>query len=457
MAVSAQAGTVGFGPQEAMGTRATEFYRHKATMVDLSILDDTRLGVPEVGGRPVPTFPYKAGIMVAGGLTIQPRLENTLGWLLRGLMGGYTSDGIEDEDGVQALTALDGSTITDGSLVDPSEARFITMSVILDEDLPSTPAANVVITGDTVDYTYHLAGLSSGSHIFCTPDEIADVSQIVLPTASGSAMFGWTKDNDVDANVKVTHEFTLLDSDPGYVPWMTFKKHIPRKENASDTDLGEIYDDCKVLTAGFVFPNDAPITMRLDALGRDFELDHSPDAWVWENTFEDYQSIPVGCVAGGYIEIPDGTELPVVAANLAMGNAPLDLRQERVFGDYRLEDVTVINRAMTFDILVKWNDPDLYAQVLTGSTTGSSWIEDPFVSTLDLMILSTGDIPGVTPATPYSLRIQSPSVMLGQVGGITLAGNQAVMLRFQGTALDNDSYYAKFTLVNKHPFYGWPR
>lgn len=136
MAVSAQAGTVGFGPQEAKETRATRFYRHKATMVDLGILDDTRLGIPEIGGRPVPTFPYKAGVMVGGGLSLQPRLENTLGWLLRGLTGGYTSDGIDDEAGVEALVALDGSSLADGDLDDPPEARFITMIVILGADVP---------------------------------------------------------------------------------------------------------------------------------------------------------------------------------------------------------------------------------------------------------------------------------------------------------------------------------
>jgi len=136
MSVTAASATIGFGAQAGKGEIATSYYRHRATMVDLDVMDETREGAPEVGGVPVPTFPYKAGPVVAGGFTIQPRLQDTVGWLLYGLMGNVNS---------------------------------------------------------TVDNPHN--------HVF------------------GFA------------------------SEPSYVPWMSFRKHIPRKEGNVDTDLGQIYKD----------------------------------------------------------------------------------------------------------------------------------------------------------------------------------------------------------------------
>ena len=89
MATTAQGGILGFGPQPGKGqdVAAGKWYRHKATLIDLGVLDDQRMGPPEVGGNPFPSMPYKAGVMVGGGATISPRLENSLGWLLWGSLG----------------------------------------------------------------------------------------------------------------------------------------------------------------------------------------------------------------------------------------------------------------------------------------------------------------------------------------------------------------------------------
>ena len=463
MAVTAMTGVVGFGPQPAKGTEASEYYRHKATQVDLGIIDDTRLGVPEIGGRPVPTFPYKAGVVVAGGMTLQPRLENTIGWLLRGLLGGYevseTVGATEDEDGVLAAQDLDGTTIADIGLTDPPEARFISMKITLVADVPVTPTRILSLTGDTTTWTWELAGLPAGVHWFYSTAEVVDATEIIVPTIVGgnSLDAGWTLDNDADSDTYATHTFKFNPADPSAIPWLSFRKHIPRKENAIGSDLGEIFKDCKIVSATLGLANDAPITMRVDAVGRTFTLDHAPDVWTWDNTFEDYQSIPIGAETDGAIEIPDGTELPIVAATVGFANAPLDFRQEKVFGDPYLEDVTVIQRALTFDIVVKWNNPDLYAEVLTGTTTGTDWTSTPFVSSLDIHTFAPTAIPGVTGTPKYELNIAARSVMMGLNGPITLAGNQAVLMRFTGTALDNVGEYVTFVLKNKQPHYGWPR
>lgn len=351
MAVTALAGTVGFGAQTNKTTTATTWYRHKAIMADLAVLDDTRLGPPEIGGVPVPTFPYKAGVMVGGGLTIQPRLEDTIGWVLYGALG------------------------------------------------------ELVTTG-TGPYT---------------------------------------------------HTFTFLNADATAVKWMSFRKHIPRKDNAVGSDLGEIYSGCKVLGLTLTLANDAPVTARIDVLGRTFDLDHDPTAWTWANTFEQFASIPVGCQVAGYVKMPlfSATELPVVAGTVSFQNIPLDTRQERVFGDPYLEDITIVMRQITFDLLLKWNDPELYASILTGTTTGTVWTSTPFTSSLELLVNSPGNIP--TFSAPYSLKISAPSIMLSIPEGITLAGNQAVMMRVTGTGLEPAAgEYVTMVLTNDTTSYTWP-
>jgi len=350
MAVTAQAGTIGFGPQPGMGTLATTWHRHRATLVDLAVVDPTQEGAPEVGGLPVVTFPYKTGPMVQGGLTIQPRFIDTLGWLLYGLMG--------------------------------------------------------------------------------------DVASAESPGSSGL----------------YNHTFKMLAADPTFVPWMSFRKHIPRKDNAVASDLGEIYKDCKVLGFTLQLPNEQPLTARVDVLGREFAEDYAPDAWTWDNTFEHWESIPVACAVGGFLKI-DGEELPIVSANVGFQNVPLDPRQEKVYGSPYLEDVTIIQRRMVYDMTVKWNNPDLYAKVRTGTTTGTAWSAAPLTASFQVKAVSSIDIAGET--EPYSLTIDADEAFMSQVGGITLAGNQAVMMRFTGTALEATNY-ASFTLRNQVASYAWP-
>lgn len=351
MAVTAQAGTVGFGAQPAKGVQATTWYRHRATMVDLAILDPVNEGAPEVGGLPVPTFPYKTGPQVGGGLTLQPRFEDTLGWLLYGCLG----------------------------------------DVATDED-------------------------PNGSGIY-------------------------------------NHVFKMLAGQETYVPWMSFRKQIPRKDNAPASDLGEIYNDCKVLGFTLQLPNQEPLTARVDVSGRTFALDTDPTLWTWDNTFEHWQSIPVACAVGGFLKI-DGEEMPVVNASVGFQNVPLDPRQERVYGDPFLEDITILQRRMQYEMTVKWNNPVLYQDIVANG--GTEWSSAPKTGSFDVKAVSSVNMDGED--EPYSIRFQANEVMMSQVGGVTLAGNQAVMMRFTGTALEADTAlnFCNITLRNKATGYVWP-
>lgn len=360
MTITAQAGIFGFAPllTKGQGVTGNKWYRHKATLVDLAIMDDQRLGPAEVGGRPLPTIPYKAGVMVGGGATLNPRLQNSLGWLLKGALGH--------------------STATSGS-----------------------------------------------------------------------------------GSIK-NHTMRLDPSNPGRVLWMEFRKFIPSSGDAGDYSLGEIYHDCKITNLVLTLPNDGLVTARMDAMGCSFELVQSPawgttsgsgQGWAADGEFEDYESIPIGCQTSGYINVPTFGNLPVIAAQIGIQNMPLDPRQERVYGSPWLDDVTIVSRAVTLDLTVKWKNPDLYRQILTGATTGTAWSAKPFTTAMSIVTQSPDNMP--SESTPYGLKIDATKVMLALNGGIQLAGNQAVLMRFTGTALDVTGDYVTFVLTNKVSDYVW--
>jgi len=351
MSVTAAKGILGFGPQAAKGTLATVWQKHRALAIDLDAIDETREGPAEVGGLPVPSFPYKAGPLVGGGATIQPRLFGSLGWILYGMLGDVT-------------TAAD-------------------------------------------DY----------------------------------------------ATSAFKHTFHFLEDYEDFNPWMSFRKHIPAVDATPGTEFGQIFKDCKIIGGTLVLPNDAPLNMRVDVLGREFVLDDDPGSWSWASAdFEHWESIPIGCLTGGYIKV-DGEEFPVVSATVGFQNVPLDIRQERVFGSPWIEDITTIQRRMVYDMVVKYRNPDLYRKILTGAVDGTVWSGRPTTSSLAIKTVSSEPMPGET--DPYALEIDADEIMLNQVGGITLAANQSILMRFQGVALEAANY-ASFTLTNQVASYTWP-
>lgn len=361
MAVVAQAGILGFGPQEGkeIDVVTGNWFRHKATLADLAVNDDQRLGPPEVGGRPLPTIPYKAGVMVGGGLTIHPRLEASIGYLLKGALG------------------------------------------------------------------------------FCE-------------TTSGSG------------SVK-NHVFQLDPDNPGFVPWMGFRKYVPSGGDVGDYSMGETFKDCKVLSLALTLPNEGLVQARVDALGRLFALEASPawgttsgsaGGWNAAGEFEDYPSIPIGSTPGGYINTPEYGNLPVVQAQVTIQNRNLDIRQEKVYGSPYLEDITIVSRSVNVALTVKWKNPDLYRAILTGSKTGTTWSSVPFTSAVTFRTISPANMTGE--AQPYELLVTVTEAMLSLQGGIQLAGNDAVIMTFAGQALDTTGDYCTFELRNKYATYDWP-
>lgn len=356
MAVTAQKGIFGFGPQPEKGTAATAFYRHKANSIAFGLMDDTRLGPMEIGSGPFPTFPYKAGYVTSGGVTIMPRMEDSFVWLLYALMG----------------------------------------------DVEST----LVATG------------------------VYD------------------------------HVAKPLSTDLSLIPWTTLRKYIPGVPGLSGTDLYELYQDTKVIAAAFELAADAPLETQLQFLGIEHAMPAAP-TWTWENEYEHYDSIPVGCDVDGHLQFTGSglTDEPLPAARVSVGfvNTPLDIAIEKNVGSPKLDDVTVVSRSMNIDATIKWKSPELYKAVLSGNIAGTEWAAKPMTGSITAKLSAPNNI-GAT-AHKYSVTLAAPEVMFRLAGAVPLAGGEAVLLRFTGVALEPTTPsddYATITVRNGISSYNWP-
>lgn len=465
MAVTASGGIFGFCPQITKESlpAVPVWYRHRASVMDLGVLDGQQVGPLEIGGGPFPTFPYKSGYAVGGGVTFQPRLENTVGWLLYAALGSKKSTVPVPGTNVHAeITETPGSlpqAVTTAITAPPSGGAYITVLIGATVGATFGGGTLTIVGTDNLDSaltrTFTLTGAATGAYI--APNEaetlFKTVTSLTVSTAGTPAADKFT----VKYRVAWTHNFVPNTSDKSHVKWISASKYIPMKDADAGTDLYEVYSDCKPLSLMFTLPNDAPIGCRMDMLGRDFVL--SEDApLTFANQYEDWGSIPLGCETGGYIKFTggglSGVELPVVAAQVGWANAPLDLRQERVFGDPRLEDITIVQRTMSYDIMVKWNNPELYRAILTGSKTGLSWTSHALIGQVEALTMASEAFCGTQ---KYSLGFTSPECLWQMNGAPTLAAGQAIMMRFTAVALDSTAGdYTTLALTNAQSDYVWP-
>lgn len=98
MTITAQNATFSFAPQDAKIDEGGSFtigdldwYRHKALAVNMGPIQNQPTFPLEVGGAIVPTGAYKSAKFYAGTVSMLPRLEGSMGWLLQGLMGDVSS------------------------------------------------------------------------------------------------------------------------------------------------------------------------------------------------------------------------------------------------------------------------------------------------------------------------------------------------------------------------------
>ena len=477
MTTTAQAGLFGFGPSSGKGVAVAtaNWFRHKALMVDFGVYDDARVFPPEVGGVPVPSGAYKGGYSVGGGATIHPRLTNSLGWLLYGTLGDVNAAvSALNYLGTMAKTLLTGVTqVVSTGLTSPAASAKLCVRVYKGDNVAFTGEVTVggtategfdFDTGNALDAGQRIDGIADRETIVGA-ESYTSVTSVSLPANALSATDDIYISVGYEDAVAKNNVFEINSTNPACIPYMGFRKYIPADCEASNYTLGETYNDCKVVGLSLNLPGNDLISARIDAIGTDFTLEQDPTwgtssgsaGWATAGGFETYVDTPISTNVLGYIRVPwdSGVNLPVIGATVGFQNIPLGERQERVFGSAFRDDVTIVSRALTFNFIVKWTNPDLYRAVITGSKTGTAWSSTPFTARVDVMAYAGSNLTGST--VPASLRIESRSILLSIVGTPVLAGADAVLLRFAGSALDDPGYdYVRMSLVNLINGYTWP-
>jgi hypothetical protein len=241
-----------------------------------------------------------------------------------------------------------------------------------------------------------------------------------------------------------SHKFTFA-ADQAYLPWMSVRKKVP-----GATPLWEIGLDNLVTSARFDFPQNGILSARFDFLGRVPDWT-TPPTEVYAGPYEDYPSVPITCDVDGYLQLPNTyystTEVPITNLSVMLANNLTTPAQEMIIGSPYPDDYVPLSRGATVQAVLKYADPQLYLDIMTGAVAGTTWAPLPFTSNLDVMIKSPGYVPTTT--TKYSLRVQASTVMWNVNGSPVLSGGDIVLLPLIGTVLEPTSGdYLSFTVVN---------
>lgn len=239
------------------------------------------------------------------------------------------------------------------------------------------------------------------------------------------------------------------------LPWLGLRELMKNQED-SNNDMGRVFIGARLLSGVFEFSSDGTARMTGAVRARKWAFE-DPASWTWSNTLEDTTTVPIPPKEGQYFKIPgfSSTALPMVAATISFISNPLDMRLDKVYGSPYMENITVTDQAMVIDATLKWNDPALYRTIMTGGATGTTWTAQPFEQDFEHYAVAPAQIG--TSGRNYSIKFSAPRVLWRVNGGLRTAGRNAVMMRIQGTVLDNaGGDYASVEWVNDTASYDWP-
>jgi hypothetical protein len=231
------------------------------------------------------------------------------------------------------------------------------------------------------------------------------------------------------------------------LPFVTFRSHVKGGCNGVD-DLGRVIYGARILGLQFGFTVEKPLVMAATIRAMNFKFE-DPSSWTYANTMENYNTLPIGVQAGSYIKIPgySSDPLPVVQATVSIVNTPADVRYDRSYGQVGLDDISITDHVMTIDATLKWKDPALYRTILTGSASGTAWSSQVFEQDFEAVAVAPSVI-GST-STHYTIKFNASRVVWRLNGGLQPAGRDILMMRIQGTVMNNASGdYATITLLN---------
>ena len=182
--------------------------------------------------------------------------------------------------------------------------------------------------------------------------------------------------------------------------------------------------------------------------------------WTWGNSYEDYQSVPLGN-KGGFKMPLGGAERKATSVTVDIVNAYTTPREELIIGSYHPDDFVLQRQVMTVRWVYKWKDPVLYDYIVTNNGTPDasgyvSWSPVVYKSDFELICESPANVSGYS--NPYRLRFYAQEVTWQSEGTPRLVGGGWLALPIIGTALQQSNNRDTFMvdLDNATSTYSWP-
>lgn len=407
---------------------------------------------PEVGGGALLRNVVKVAVNSGGGLSIIPRPE-TLGMFLMGVTGKCESSDNYRDDAVLAAHDLDGSTVNQAGLGQPTLATKVSAKAT------GAATGNLVISG-TVDGSADTETLVlDGTTRVVSTKEFSAITSIVLPTAAGVKVdIGWPDGSR-------SHVFTLDPDDMFSAPFYTVRSQLaPAKANA----WAEQFQDVRVNMVAMEWRAPGFVGGTVAMVGGEATGVSDPADW---NHLQYLDSGPQFLTSvGSKIKIygaQGGSELQdlsVLGGSFAAGSAiPLD--EQFVVGSYFPEGLEIVNRSFGVNLVVKIPDEKLYKMMMYNPGSANAWAAEimrearmalEFKSDQDAAtVKKVGD---VSDARPYSIKIDGNNLGGDQanvawaMAPISTRAQRQVVAQLSGTFMaspDGASAPITITLVNR--------
>jgi Phage tail tube protein len=242
-------------------------------------------------------------------------------------------------------------------------------------------------------------------------------------------------------------------NDESTLRWLAFRKYTPA---SGGTDgITEYLYDAKVNAVTLNIPAVGPTGMAFSFLGR--KTLSADNESATGTTYEGGEGLGQSC--NGTISLPGFTAAigggwsgKFTSAQIVLANNLSQPQQEMIIGAYHPDDFTTLSRAASVQLVYKWEDADLYKEILYGGAAGA-WSPVIPTSAVSIKTASSNDITGKT--VPYSMEFVASSVDW-TISKPTLAGNNLLMVQLtglvKGTVNSTPTWY--IDLVNDTDYTG---
>lgn len=242
--------------------------------------------------------------------------------------------------------------------------------------------------------------------------------------------------------------------------WMSVRKEMPAGCDAGGSKLGEMIMDARV--AGLRFSTAAGDLAQCAAtfVGREPSLsDTDVDDWTdgWDNTYEHFTGVPTSSASDNMTIGTDSMKATNIVVDLTnQFTAP---EEELIIGSYHPDDMILQQQILSVQWTYKWEDPDLYKAIVTGTNTESlgkiDWSPTVHTDSATIRLKTPDNATGMS--NPWAIEFYAEEFSWQAAGPPVLEGGGWVSMDFMGVAQEQatgDTFHV--ALENLTSAYTWP-